>query len=57
MSTAGPGSLRPTVFVVPLGLWMFMAVVAVVNGIVRETIIVPLALLVSPLLFGWLLSG
>ena len=33
--------LRPRVFVSPLGVWVIMAVVAVVNGVFRETVIIP----------------
>ncbi|MFB6092905.1 MAG: hypothetical protein ABEK02_07850 [Haloquadratum sp.] len=34
-------TIRASVFFYPLGLWILMAVVAVANGIVRETVIVP----------------
>ena len=34
-------SIRASVFVYPLGLWVVMAVVAVVNGIFRETMLIP----------------
>lgn len=34
-------SVRPSVLLAPLGAWVLMAVVAVANGIFRETIIVP----------------
>ena len=33
-------SIRASVFVYPLGLWVVMAVVAVVNGIFRETMLI-----------------
>jgi hypothetical protein len=34
-------SVRPGVFVAPLGLWLVMAVLAVANGALRETVILP----------------
>ena len=34
-------SIRPSVFLLPLGVWLLMAVVAVANGVFRETVIVP----------------
>ncbi|MFA9516593.1 hypothetical protein ACERIT_05155 [Halopenitus sp. H-Gu1] len=33
--------VRPRVFLYPLGLWLLMAVVAVANGVFRETVIIP----------------
>ncbi|WP_232700735.1 hypothetical protein [Halobacterium wangiae] len=34
-------SVRPAVFVGPLGVWVLMAVLAVANGVFRETVIIP----------------
>lgn len=34
-------SVQPTAIVYPLGLWIVMAVLAVINGIFRETVIIP----------------
>ncbi|WP_440770460.1 hypothetical protein [Natronorubrum sp. DTA28] len=34
-------SVEPTAIVYPLGLWIVMAVLAVINGIFRETVIIP----------------
>ena len=34
-------SIRPSVFLYPLGVWILMAVIAVVNGAFREIAIVP----------------
>ena len=34
-------SVQPTAIVYPLGLWVVMAVLAVINGIFRETVIIP----------------
>lgn len=36
-----PASVRPGVFVYPLGVWLGMAVIAVANGVFREAVIVP----------------
>lgn len=33
--------IRPSAFLYPLGLWMLMAVVAIVNGVCRETTLIP----------------
>ena len=33
--------IRPRVFLYPLGIWLLMAVVAVANGVFRETVIIP----------------
>lgn len=33
--------VRPRVFLYPLGVWLLLAVVAVTNGVFRETVIVP----------------
>lgn len=41
-SRPGARSVRPTVLLYPLGVWVVMAVVAVVNGVFRETVLVPL---------------
>ena len=41
INTIAIHSTRATVFVYPLGLWVVMAVVAVVNGIFRETMLIP----------------
>lgn len=35
------GSVRPDVLLYPLGVWVVMAVLAVVNGVVRESLIIP----------------
>lgn len=35
------GPVRPRVFLAPLAVWVCMAVVAVSNGVLRETLIVP----------------
>lgn len=35
------GSIRPVVFVYPLGLWVAMAAFAVANGVFRESVLVP----------------
>lgn len=40
VSGLGEGSLRPRVFVYPLGVWVLMAVVAVANGVFREAVLV-----------------
>lgn len=34
-------TVRPAVFLVPLGVWLVLAVLAVANGAVRETFLVP----------------
>lgn len=34
-------SVRPRVFVPPLGVWVLMALVAVINGVLRETVLIP----------------
>ncbi|WP_348611376.1 hypothetical protein [Halobaculum rarum] len=34
-------SIRPNVFLYPLGIWVAMAVIAVVNGGVREIVLIP----------------
>ena len=34
-------SIRPSVFLYPLGVWVAMAVLAVANGAFRETVLVP----------------
>lgn len=38
---ADAATIRPRVFVYPLGIWVLMAVVAVVNGGLRELVIIP----------------
>lgn len=35
-------AVRPVVFIYPLGLWVAMAVFAVINGIFREVMLIPL---------------
>ena len=35
------GAIRPHVFPFPLGVWVVMAIVAVINGGFRETVLVP----------------
>lgn len=39
--TTGTRSIRASALVYPLGIWMLMAVVAVLNGVLRETVIIP----------------
>lgn len=34
-------AVRPHVFLYPLGIWLLMAVVAVLNGAFREIVIIP----------------
>jgi len=34
-------SIRTSMLVYPLGIWMLMAVVAVLNGVLRETVLIP----------------
>jgi len=34
-------SIRPSVFLYPLGIWVVMAVLAVANGVFRELVIIP----------------
>ncbi|MFB6072197.1 MAG: hypothetical protein ABEJ88_04425 [Halobacterium sp.] len=38
---AGGQALRPSVFVWPLRVWVVMAVLAVANGVLRETVLIP----------------
>ncbi|QZP37499.1 hypothetical protein [Halobaculum magnesiiphilum] len=42
-ASIGPGaeSIRPHVFVYPLAVWVAMATIAVANGVLRETVLVP----------------
>ncbi len=40
-SVLATGPVRPGVLLAPLGVWIGMAVIAVANGVVRETLIVP----------------
>jgi len=40
LTTTG-GSIRPVTLLYPLGVWVVMAVVAVGNGVFRETVLVP----------------
>jgi len=35
------GAVRPHVFLYPLGVWVVMAVIAVVNGGIREVVLIP----------------
>jgi hypothetical protein len=35
------GTVRPHAFLSPLGVWVVMAVVAVINGGIRETVLIP----------------
>jgi hypothetical protein len=37
----GSGFIRPQVFLYPLGVWVLMAVVAVLNGGFREVVLIP----------------
>jgi hypothetical protein len=39
--TAGGPAIRPAVFLYPLGVWVLMAIVAVLNGGLREVGIIP----------------
>lgn len=41
LSTRNRQSVRISAFVYPLGLWVVMAVVAVINGIFRELVLIP----------------
>jgi hypothetical protein len=41
LSTANAHAIRPQVFAYPLGVWVILAVVAVVNGVFRELILIP----------------
>lgn len=43
MSSLSPATLpiRPTVLLAPLGVWMAMAVIAVLNGGFREVVLIP----------------
>jgi hypothetical protein len=41
MILATTQSVRPSVFLYPLGVWVLMAVLAVVNGAFREIAIIP----------------
>lgn len=41
LSTAGSHSIRPQVFLYPLGIWLVMAIVAILNGGFREVILIP----------------
>lgn len=40
-SSADTSTVRLSVFLAPLGLWLAMAVLAVLNGVFREVILVP----------------
>ncbi len=40
-TTDSARSIRPRVFLYPLGVWVLMAVVAVLNGAVREVVLIP----------------
>lgn len=35
------GTVRPQVFLYPLGVWLLLAVVAVANGVFREIVLIP----------------
>jgi hypothetical protein len=41
VAALGDQSIRPNVFLYPLGVWVLMAVVAVANGGFREVILIP----------------
>jgi hypothetical protein len=41
VGTAGGPAIRPAVFMAPLGVWILLAVVAVLNGGVREAVLIP----------------
>lgn len=41
LSAVEVGSVRPRVFVHPLGVWLLLAIVAVVNGGLREVVLIP----------------
>ncbi|MFW5916944.1 MAG: hypothetical protein ACOCRD_00890 [Halorubrum sp.] len=41
ISIAAAESVRPRVFLAPLGVWLIMAVLAVANGVFREIALVP----------------
>ena len=40
-NTVSLQTVRPGVFLAPLGVWVVMAVLAVANGVTRETLIIP----------------
>ena len=40
-AVSGAQSIRPAVFLGPLGVWVLMAVVAVANGALREVVLIP----------------
>ena len=62
-------AVRPSTLVLPLGVWVVMAVLAVANGIFRETVVIPrtgeypghvlstLLLVTLILLVSWLFFG
>ena len=39
-TSSGAGSVRPRAFVAPLGVWVLMALCAVLNGVFRELVLV-----------------
>jgi hypothetical protein len=41
IATLGNQAIRPNVFLYPLGVWVVMAVVAIVNGGFREVVLIP----------------
>jgi len=62
-------AVRPSTLLLPLGVWVVMAVLAVTNGVVRETVVIPrtgeypghvlstLLLVALILLVSWLFFG
>ncbi|MFB6198619.1 MAG: hypothetical protein ABEI52_10185, partial [Halobacteriaceae archaeon] len=41
LSTLQLQSVRPRVFLYPLGIWVVMAIIAIMNGGFREVILIP----------------
>lgn len=41
LAVLGGQSVRPSVFLYPLGVWVLMAVVAILNGGLREVVLIP----------------
>lgn len=41
LATLGSQPIRPRVFLYPLGVWVLMAVVAILNGGFREVVLIP----------------
>lgn len=43
LAVVGGRSIRPRVFLYPLGVWVVLAIVAIVNGGLREVVLIPRA--------------